>query len=394
MPKCIQCQADAPENQRYCGNCGSELGQAPLTNEAIKALVAAELQALTKDGKILEYETSVAIVERVSGWAKLFAAFVGVPVALGLGLLAILGVNSYESFVAKITAAQTTFKNSLDATANESSNKLKAEARAQLDALSRLGSETATLKAKLLEQQKIVADIQRLNDALNRIEQLLTSDQLEHIRQLENLFEFGSTTPNYSLVSVFPGAGVTFGYINATRRGQLGDLLVQYMGRPGAKYAKEFEKYRTLLQARDPSLDKDEQFFDLLRKAGADPVMRSLQDDVFAKLYFKPAFEEAKRLGIRSALGIAVIVDSLVHGSWQPLRESTSRALGGTPSSGIDEKLWVREYLNRRRAFLKDSPRPDLRATAVRVETLINLAESGNWQLAPPIIVNGKKLER
>jgi DALR domain len=64
--------------QRF--GCGSLLQQTALAT-AVLHEVAKALDARLKDQKIVDVETTQAIVARLSEWAKLFGFFVGIPLA-------------------------------------------------------------------------------------------------------------------------------------------------------------------------------------------------------------------------------------------------------------------------------------------------------------------------
>jgi DNA gyrase/topoisomerase IV subunit A len=80
-----------------------------------------------KDQKILELETTQAIVTRLSDWSKLFGFVVGIPIALVLVLLGFLGFRTYADFSKQITEAQTQAIASLRSDALATANKLKTE---------------------------------------------------------------------------------------------------------------------------------------------------------------------------------------------------------------------------------------------------------------------------
>ena len=70
----------------------------------------------------------------------------------------------------------------------------------------------------------------------------------------------------------------------------------------------------------------------------------------------------------------------------------TTTSMGGTPKSGIDEKLWLQEFMSIRRSVLLNPYNQDTRQewseSVGRVDTLIELHNSGNFLLAPPLTIN------
>src|SRR5438876_4931820 len=94
---CPRCNTPSLEGKNYCADCGSPLNP-----------------NLTKDQKLVEWETSQAVVERVHGWAKLFAYFIAIPVAVLLLVLGIAGVKTYEDFKGLVHRAEEQVKPRLE----------------------------------------------------------------------------------------------------------------------------------------------------------------------------------------------------------------------------------------------------------------------------------------
>jgi len=133
--QCPHCNAANPDGKKFCGDCGAALADPLAANvrDAIDSSVATRVDAVLKerykDQKLLEVETTQAIVERFSGWAKLLGFFVGVPVALLLLVLGLLGVKTYADFSAKVEKIESDTTASLSA-AQENATKLKTTSEA------------------------------------------------------------------------------------------------------------------------------------------------------------------------------------------------------------------------------------------------------------------------
>lgn len=95
MMECHQCHADNPDGMKYCGNCGAQLS-APTLRQEIDAAIKEQL----KDQKVVEIELTEAIVSRLTGWAKMLAYLVGIPLVLLGGALGFLGVKTWLDFSA------------------------------------------------------------------------------------------------------------------------------------------------------------------------------------------------------------------------------------------------------------------------------------------------------
>jgi outer membrane murein-binding lipoprotein Lpp len=99
---CPACGEQNPADHRCCKECGARLDR---TGEAMAEQVLTILKRELRDQKVVELEVSEAILERVSGWAKLFGFFVALPLALLLATLTIWGVSSFADFKLKMTEA-------------------------------------------------------------------------------------------------------------------------------------------------------------------------------------------------------------------------------------------------------------------------------------------------
>jgi hypothetical protein len=104
----------------------------------------------------------------------------------------------------------------------------------------------------------------------------------------------------------------------------LGLLIRDYCEAPGAEYVRELEPYLPRMQARDISLDGDPSLHQTLREAGDDAVMREVPFAFFDRVYRNPAVPKAGATGIATPLGVAVVYDSVVHGSWNTIRDWTT----------------------------------------------------------------------
>jgi hypothetical protein len=90
--------------------------QEPLDTKAIESTVAAAVEKRSKDRSLVETELATAAVEKVLGWAKLFATFVAVPVGVLLLILTLFGISKFEDITKVsnqadilVTQAQTKF---------------------------------------------------------------------------------------------------------------------------------------------------------------------------------------------------------------------------------------------------------------------------------------------
>jgi len=223
---------------------------------------------------------------------------------------------------------------------------------------------------------------------------LLTDLQKRTIQSIVNVFETGSPSGDYARITVSSGdpGHLTYGRSQVTLAGgNLAFLVRNYCDSPGATRSLELRPYLPRLDARDLTLDSDQQLHALLREGANDEAMRRVQDEFFDRSFWDPALSAAEALAIESPLGIAVVYDSFIHGSWARLRDATL-ARAGLPtvaSTAVDERAWIRAYITFRRDWLANHPNPLLRRAVYRMDTFIALAGSNNWTLALPLEAHG-----
>jgi chitosanase len=208
-----------------------------------------------------------------------------------------------------------------------------------------------------------------------------------------NIFETGDVRGRYGQVTLIPGDSghLTFGRSQTTlASGNLGRLVATYCGTPNARLAPRLKPYVSQLNDRLTELDRDLRLHNLLRATADDPVMHDVQDAFFDKTYWQPAVDQAAAIQIRSALGLAVVYDSTIHGSWGLVRDRTIDQFGHVETIG--EENWIKAYIQTRGAWLANHERADLRRTTYRMTALKALADQGNWALELPLAVRGKEI--
>ncbi len=222
---------------------------------------------------------------------------------------------------------------------------------------------------------------------------MLTATQKKAAESIINLFETSEVLGDYGIVTLIPGdtGHLTYGRSQTTLgSGNLHKLLQRYCATSGARFAARLSAYLPRFEARDISLDNDGKLHNLLRACADDPLMRDCQDSFFDECYWQPAARGAEREGIRSALGVAVVYDSYVHGSWKLIRDRTNTENGSLAALG--EQAWLRAYVGQRRHWLATHKRADLRATVYRMDSFARLMEQAYWGLELPLVVRGREI--
>jgi chitosanase len=222
---------------------------------------------------------------------------------------------------------------------------------------------------------------------------LLTTTQKKTSEAIINLFETSEVLGDYSKVTIISGdtGHLTYGRSQTTLgSGNLHDLLQRYCANSGARFGARLEPSLPRFAAHDLSLDEDIKLHNLLRASADDPVMRDTQDTFFDQVYWQPAARSAENIGISNPLGVAVVYDSFVHGSWKAMRDRTTQQVGSVASVG--EQQWITAYVTTRRSWLATHPRADLRATVYRMDAFQRLIDQGYWGLELPLVVRDKEI--
>lgn len=222
---------------------------------------------------------------------------------------------------------------------------------------------------------------------------MLTATQKKTAEALVNIFETGEVLGDYGQVTLIAGdtGHLTFGRSQTTLgSGNLNELMQRYCANSGARFGTRLASYLARFAARDLKLDKEFKLYNLLRASADDNVMRDTQDVFFDETYWQPAAQTAERLKITSPLGVAVVYDSFVHGSWKLMRNRTTQQVGDISSAS--EHKWIAAYIAIRRAWLAENTRADLRATVYRMDTFQRLIDQGYWGLELPLVVRGQEI--
>jgi len=158
--ECARCKAQNADGQKFCGECGDPLDPATsatkdLPNSPLRDQVREIIAQHYKDQKVVEIETTQAVANRLLDWAKLFAFFAGIPVALILLILGVFGIKTYNDISAKIekgkadvTAAELAATNLKSRTASIDSDYQKLSTKIS-DTRTALETQVKTLSAKV-----------------------------------------------------------------------------------------------------------------------------------------------------------------------------------------------------------------------------------------------------
>jgi chitosanase len=216
---------------------------------------------------------------------------------------------------------------------------------------------------------------------------MLTDIQKKTAQAIVNIFESGRPLGDYSCVTVMKGdtGHLTYGRSQTTlASGNLALLIHAYCDASGL-LSDSLKLFLSAFDRRDFKLDNNEKVKALLREAGNDPVMKRIQDEFFDRVYWGPALKSADYIGINKALGITVIYDSKIHGSYYEMRELTNQRYG--QAKDIGEEEWIKVYVSVRRDWLANNSNTLLRKTVYRMDSFKELIKGDKWELPLPLIV-------
>lgn len=206
------------------------------------------------------------------------------------------------------------------------------------------------------------------------------------------IFETGLPAGRYSALAVLnDGAGISYGVSQFTHRsGSLQKVVEQYLANGGTVAVNTFRKHLPALRLRTASairsLAANAEFRNSLVRAGATDEMRAAQEHVAYEMYMLPALRACAGSGFTLVLSLAVIYDSLTHGSYAMIRDRVRIK----SSEKEFEKAWITDYVRRRDAWLASVPR--LSVTRYRTKFFLDLIAVGKWHLELPLKVNGALL--
>lgn len=235
----------------------------------------------------------------------------------------------------------------------------------------------------------------------------LTDLQRRTIWAITSIFETGCPAGDYSSCGDRgDGAGLTYGAHQGTdRSGTLDEIVWRYIRERG-DWAASLTSFMDELKRDETERYKDapwvRQLRELLVKAGADPTMRDVQDQVFADRYWVPAMRYGQGLGLELPLSYAALYDLAIHSRDpdEPMTEfrradQLRQTFDGLPPSrGGDERSWTMQLTAARDRWLRTSATKPVRASAYRTIALMALMDAGAWDLRLPLTVRGTTITK
>lgn len=217
----------------------------------------------------------------------------------------------------------------------------------------------------------------------------MKQEDIKKAAAIVNIFETGKPSANYAALAVLnDGAGISYGIKQFTHRsGSLLQVVEKYLANGRSMEQETIESRLPILRRSTKlaiaTLAADERFKQGLKQAARTVEMQAAQDAVATERYMAKALGECRGLGLTLPLSLAVVFDSVVHGSWL--------SLSGHLGPVRDEKTWIKAYVEHRHEWLKSIPR--LRTTNYRTNFFLREIARGNWQMKLPMYVHGYLLK-
>lgn len=204
----------------------------------------------------------------------------------------------------------------------------------------------------------------------------------------------------YKTVTVLKdGAGISYGKHQSTDKSESLDAVVlayaDMGGLLGPKllpYLKRLEEDQTtsVNPSNPPAWVKE--LMALLSEAGSDPTMQRAQDEVFDRMYWRPAQERGASMKLALPLSYLALYDTAIHsgpGRIDSLRKAFPEV---PPSRGGDEHKWTTAFIRARRSWLASHSNPLVQKTVYRCDGMLGLIKEGRWDLVKPFTYRGQSI--
>jgi hypothetical protein len=211
------------------------------------------------------------------------------------------------------------------------------------------------------------------------------------------IFETSEPLGEYDACAVLNDhAGVSYGINQFTHAsGSLYDVVITYLGKGGIDGRTPLTDSLPILKDTSAKavevLSHNRNFKAALKRAGKTQEMREAQHEVAFRRYLQPAIEACEGSNFISPLSLAVIYDSINHGSYARIRDRVSVKPSQFMSAALFERAWIAEYVGARDHWLESVPR--LKPTEYRTDFFLLQIARKNWDLNLPLNVHGYKLE-
>jgi chitosanase len=236
----------------------------------------------------------------------------------------------------------------------------------------------------------------------NNQSSIFSQSQRKTADQIISIFENDTPVIQYAYAeNLDDGRGITAGRAGFTSAtSDMLEVVKRYSeivpNNPLAKYLPRLEE---LAKNEDGSTKGLDGLEDAWRECANDAKFRKVQDEVVDEWYYIPATKQAKSLGVKLPLTLLNLYDAIIqHGEGDDpdglpsmIKQTTSN-VGGTPKDGIDEKVWLQEFMRVRRDVLQNPHNQETKEewseSIGRVDTLEDLYNKNKFYLELPIEID------
>lgn len=228
-------------------------------------------------------------------------------------------------------------------------------------------------------------------------EGLLNSLVKTRAEKIISSFENSTTNINYAYAqNINDGRGITAGRSGFTSG--TGDLLmvVRLYEKNTKNQSNALAKYLApLVSVNKTGSTKGLEGFEKIwaETSRTDAALNRAQDKIYDTLYFNPALAQANKLGLRSAVGQLIILDTIIQqgegNDNDGLPEIISETNSATLRHKAGEAAWLNTFLNIRQHHLENAADPNTakawKESVSRVYALRSILKSGNLALKSPL---------
>ena len=231
---------------------------------------------------------------------------------------------------------------------------------------------------------------------------IFSTNQRKIADQIISIFENNTPIIQYDYAeNLFDGRGITAGRAGFTSAtADMLEVIKRYsVIVPHNSLSKYLSRLEELAINEDDSIIGLDGLEESWRECANDVIFRDVQDEILNEWYFNPAVIQAQLLGAKFPLTLLNLYDAIIqHGEGDDLDglpsiiNRTTSNVGGTIKDGIDEKIWLKEFMSVRRAILENPNNQEAQIewseSVKRVDTLIELYNKNKFYLELPIVVD------
>jgi chitosanase len=219
--------------------------------------------------------------------------------------------------------------------------------------------------------------------------------------QIISVFENDTPKIQYGYAeNLYDGRGITAGRAGFTSAtADMLEVIERYTAlTPDNSLAIYLPRLRVLAKNESGSTKGLEGLERKWKVAANNKAFNAVQDEVVDDYYYNAAVRHAESLGTVLPLTLLNLYDAVIqHGDGEDpdglsaIIDRTATESGGSPKTGIDEKIWLRTFISVRRTILispyNRETQEEWSESVGRVDELIKLYNKQHFSLTPPIVV-------